>query len=140
MADRSRSPGRWGHHLYGQPDGDGRAHPTGVRSWHADILISAPGTAYSQGDDSSPAPAGGVTIALSSANTFAATVPQSVTIPQSSTTATFLIEAIGSITTVVSIQGNARRHIAFIRSGGCRSDPRDCQFRRGGSERHRGNR
>ena len=66
--------------------------------------VNAPGTAEGRVTISRPAPAGGITIALSSANTFAATVPPSVTIPQGSTTATFPITTLGEITTVVPIR------------------------------------
>jgi hypothetical protein len=66
--------------------------------------VSAPGTSLGTVTISRPAPAEGISIALSSANTFAATVPPSVTIPQGSTTATFPIEAIGTMTTVVPIR------------------------------------
>jgi hypothetical protein len=55
---------------------------------------------------SAPAPAGGAVVALSSANTAAATVPAGVTVPAGSTTATFAVATSPVMTsTTVTISG-----------------------------------
>ncbi len=60
-----------------------------------------------------PAPANGITVTLSSANTAVATVPASVTVPSGSTTATFAVstKSVSSVTPVVisgSVTGGAQ--------------------------------
>jgi hypothetical protein len=61
----------------------------------------------------SPVPAGGLTVALSSSRTSRATVPSSVTVPAGSSTATFTVStpssaSQGSVTITATLYGVAK--------------------------------